>query len=48
VVRQGKIGFPKRDPATGMMANQHLGTSDVTKLKVYLNSLSMILSRAEF
>ena len=34
VVRQGKVGFPKRDPATGQLISQHKGTSDVTKHKV--------------
>ncbi|XP_067936111.1 uncharacterized protein [Watersipora subatra] len=34
VVREGKVGFPKRDPGTGQLVSQHKGTSDVTKHKM--------------
>ena len=31
LVKRGMVGNPKRDPATGLLANQHRGTCDVTK-----------------
>lgn len=31
LVRQGQVGNPKRDPITGALTNQHLGSSDVSK-----------------
>ncbi|KAF6034022.1 hypothetical protein EB796_007670 [Bugula neritina] len=34
VVRQGKVGFPQRDPTTGHIIAQHKATSDVTKHKM--------------
>ncbi|KAK2186996.1 hypothetical protein NP493_181g04044 [Ridgeia piscesae] len=33
LMKQGRVGQPKRDPNTGVLVNQHLGTSDVTKQK---------------
>ncbi|XP_025083184.1 uncharacterized protein LOC112557500 isoform X3 [Pomacea canaliculata] len=34
LVRQGQVGNPKRDPITGALTNQHLGSSDVSKTKM--------------
>lgn len=34
LVRKGQVGKPRRDPITGTLTNQHLGNSDVSKLKM--------------
>ena len=31
---KGQVGKPRRDPYTGMLVHQHLGTTDVTRGRV--------------
>ena len=31
VIREGRVGQPRRDPTTGFLTNHHLGTTDVTR-----------------
>ncbi|CAD5120065.1 DgyrCDS8647 [Dimorphilus gyrociliatus] len=44
VIRRGQVGNPRRDPNTGVLLEQHLGASDVTKEKTnerrYMNDSS--------
>ena len=31
MIREGRVGQPRRDPTTGFLTNHHLGTTDVTR-----------------
>ena len=40
-ITRGQVGFPRRDPNTGMISNHHLASTDVTRERANVHSLKV-------